>query len=131
MGTNLTEFKEAIIEEFDNLTIYKSIMEEGNCEYYKISVKHEGNNIARASFTVCQCEVGIIGELVVEEKHRKKGYGKKTLKYIEHFMAIENNIKILTLIPLPDSRGFWEHMDYMNVGNNGMCKDIWEACRNG
>jgi N-acetylglutamate synthase-like GNAT family acetyltransferase len=131
MGTDLIEFKKTINEKFDNLPKYQSIMEEGNCEYYKICLKHEGNNIARASFTICQSEVGIIGELFVEEKYRGKGYGKKMLKYIERLMAIENNVRILALIPLPDIRDFWEHMGYMKVGKNGMCKDIWEACRNG
>lgn len=53
------------------------------------------------------------------------------MEYIERFMVIENNVKILTLIPLPNARDFWEHMGYMNVGKNGMCKDIWEACSNG
>lgn len=113
-------------EEFDDFHIYKSIMEEGNCKYYNISVKYKDNNIAKASFTVCQSEVGIIGELKVEEKYQRKGYGKKTLEYIEYFMAIENNVKIAALIPLPNARGFWEHMGYINVGKNGMCKDIWE-----
>jgi N-acetylglutamate synthase-like GNAT family acetyltransferase len=123
MGTNLTESEKTIKEKFDNLPRYTSPQDKGNCNYYNICVKHDGNIIARASFTICQCEVGIIGDFFIKEEYRGKGYGTKMLKYIENLMAIENDVKILTLITLPDARHFWEKRGYMNVGKYGMYKD--------
>ena len=59
-------------------------------------------------------KIGIIEELIIDEKHRSKGIGKKLVEFIENLL-IKNNCKAIELssnLHRTRAHNFWKKMGY-------------------